>query len=69
MGEVLETVGEEYPHRAPEDTEARTRSKVLETCATEVAGEGDAEGGVEGEVTKNSYQPSAVSYQGSGVRD
>jgi hypothetical protein len=49
MGEVLETVGaDSITHRAQEDTEAWARDKVLETCATEVAEDGNAEGGDEG---------------------
>ena len=65
MGEVLETDGADSITRSsPEDTEAGTRDKVLETCATEVAEEGDAKAGVEGEVrTVLSSQFSVVSSQ------
>jgi len=46
VGEVLETDGADSITRSSqEDTEAGTRGKVLETCATEGAGTDDAEEG------------------------
>lgn len=67
MGEVLETYGADSITRSSqEDTETRTRGKVLETCDTAVAGEGDAKAGVEGEVrTVISGQRTVVSDQWS----
>lgn len=64
MAGVLETMGEEYTIRTPEDAEAWARGKVLETCDTAVAEEGDAKGRDEGEVrTVDSDQLSVVSGQ------